>query len=189
MQTYQKLIVDLENDCNELAKLVPRTSEDNTVLCHNDLSLSNIVVEQKDSKILIKFVDLEQAKHGHRSFDIASHFTNFGEEQNDYNIEAYPTYKTQCNWIRRYLLAYHLKRGSAAASETERMIQQILNEVKIFTLIRHLQAIIHASTMVLQRHNSSGQLQIAIQHLRAFHLQKHLAFNKEALCDKTIRSF
>lgn len=123
---------------------------------------------------------MEQARHGHRAFDIAAHFTNFGDCENDYDISLYPSCDTQNRWLEKYMTEERSRSGqtfSQLSIQTE--VVKLKREISVFRLVRHLQATIHALVMVMQpRYNSYGQMQIALQRIKAFHLQKHEILHK-----------
>ena len=117
------------------------------VFCHNDLLAANIIYNQADDTV--SFIDFEYGNYNYRGFDIANHFCEYSGLDCLYD-EHYPSVRFQRDWISRYLIACNkakscINHSSDAGPYTsksyvpsEQDIQNVLDEVRLFTLASHL---------------------------------------------------
>lgn len=66
------------------------------VFSHNDLLLTNIILQRDTAKgghpVNVAFIDYEYAMFNHQAFDIANHFIEFAGESFQYTIYIYTQY-------------------------------------------------------------------------------------------------
>ncbi|XP_050545828.1 ethanolamine kinase 1 [Daktulosphaira vitifoliae] len=119
----------------EAVKLVVEKIKSPTVFSHNDLLLSNIIVQRNSSgrPIKISFIDYEYSMPNCQAFDIANHFIEFAGVQ-DPDFSLYPGEKMQLDWLRNYLEEYLEK--PLMLNDPE--IKILKHHVDIFVNVSHL---------------------------------------------------
>jgi len=138
------------------------------VFCHNDLQEGNILLRSEPSapnsnsshqsatltSDHLIIIDFEYCSYNYRGFDFANHMCewmyDYSNEQPPYFFkrpDSYPSKEQQENFVRSYLRAYYACGPPTVQSEThlftgkgdrEDEVQQVLAEIKAFTLASHL---------------------------------------------------
>ncbi|KAJ8299324.1 hypothetical protein KUTeg_023384 [Tegillarca granosa] len=101
------------------------------VLCHNDLTLINIIYnKQKDE---VKIIDYEYAMPNFRAYDIGNHFCEYaGIEVIDFS--KYPDKDYQLKWIRNYL-TYWKEYNNEETDVTDRDVETLYIQANKCTLV------------------------------------------------------
>uniref|UniRef100_A0A6P8HLA6 Choline/ethanolamine kinase-like n=1 Tax=Actinia tenebrosa TaxID=6105 RepID=A0A6P8HLA6_ACTTE len=138
---------DLNKEFDNLRNYITsKSSQAAIVFCHNDLQEGNILAVPQSTNNDCKedynfqFIDFEYSAYNYRAYDIANHFCewifdytvkeppHFGVKVNDF-----PTKDEQLTFIRAYLGKDTNHHFDNITSEE----QEILDEVKIFTMVSH----------------------------------------------------
>jgi len=143
-------------------RMIPKTKE--IVLCHNDIHQENVIVLTKNLEPVI--IDYEMADYNFRGFDIANFFSECTFECNEdlSSIEIredyYPTDKEMIEILRYYLVFYKSKVEFSVEmrqrlveddayfaevekevfpndEEKEKLIEELLQEIKVGGLLSH----------------------------------------------------
>ncbi|XP_060869930.1 ethanolamine kinase isoform X2 [Metopolophium dirhodum] len=107
------------------------------VFCHNDLLLTNILVQSDDavgsSPISVAFIDYEYSMFNNQAFDIANHFIEFaGVQEPDFSL--YPNVDLQMDWLKSYLEEYI---GESLDQDDQR-VAVLKDQVNMFAIASHL---------------------------------------------------
>lgn len=107
------------------------------VFCHNDLLLTNILVQSDNavgsSPISVAFIDYEYAMFNYQAFDIANHFIEFaGVQEPDFSL--YPNVDLQMDWLKSYLEEYI----GESLDQNDQRVTVLKDQVNMFVIASHL---------------------------------------------------
>ncbi|XP_050433722.1 ethanolamine kinase 1 [Adelges cooleyi] len=106
-----------------------------TVFSHNDLLLTNIIVQRNAAghPAKVAFIDYEYSMPNYQAFDIANHFIEFaGVQQPDFSL--YPGNELRTDWLRIYLEEYL---GLPMEPDDSR-IGDLKDQVDLFVNLSHI---------------------------------------------------
>jgi len=156
---------ELEKEVSFLEKLLSSLGSP-VVFCHNDLLLKNIIHHQTP-EIGVTFIDFEYADFNFQAFDIANHFCEFAGVD-EYIPSLFPDEEFQREWLKGYLSSWKTHNPSSPCDDavltisttnghnkadeqdkivvscselvdvTEEEVDDLLSQVKRFTLAAHL---------------------------------------------------
>lgn len=133
---FTRGIGSLRDDIETLKTLLDNIGSP-VVFCHNDLLLTNILVQNdntvRGSPVSVAFIDYEYAMFNNQAFDIANHFIEFaGVQEPDFSL--YPNADLQMDWLKSYLEEYI----GESLDQNDQRIAVLKDQVNMFTIASHL---------------------------------------------------
>jgi ethanolamine kinase len=135
-KTFPQGVKSLRADIETVKALLENIGSP-VVFCHNDLLLTNILVQSDNSvegsPVSVAFIDYEYAMFNNQAFDIADHFIEFaGVQEPDFSL--YPNVDLQMDWLRSYLEEYI----GESLDQNDQRVAVLKDQVNMFTIASHL---------------------------------------------------
>ncbi|XP_025195599.1 ethanolamine kinase 1 [Melanaphis sacchari] len=135
-KTFPQGIENLRADIGILKTLLDNIGSP-VVFCHNDLLLSNILLQRDNAAnghpVSITFIDYEYGMVNNQAFDIANHFIEFaGVQEPDFSL--YPDVDLQMDWLKSYLEEY----TGESLDQNDQRVAVLKHQVDMFTMASHL---------------------------------------------------
>lgn len=135
-KTFPQGVKSLRADIETVKTLLENIGSP-VVFCHNDLLLTNILVQSDNalggSPVSVAFIDYEYAMFNNQAFDIANHFIEFaGVQEPDFSL--YPNVDLQMDWLRSYLEEYI----GESLDQNDPRVAVLKDQVNMFTIASHL---------------------------------------------------
>ncbi|XP_077995106.1 choline/ethanolamine kinase-like [Glandiceps talaboti] len=178
---FQRLLSFSLTEEIQFVEQVVNATPSPSVFCHNDLNEGNILLVDDETKDKhIRFIDFEYASYNYRGFDIANHFCewtldyayNTSPPYYKYTPEHYPSKEEQLTFIRAYLTNANESYESSPLDVQEALEQNLLTEIKRFTLPCHFFWVLWSIVQAQRSYHSFGYLDYALDRLDAYHKLK-----------------
>ncbi|XP_037070096.1 choline/ethanolamine kinase-like isoform X2 [Pollicipes pollicipes] len=190
-------LCNYDQEMDWMRKYFAKTSSP-VMFCHNDCQEGNILRHDVSSsqEPRLTLIDYEYCSYNHRGFDLANHFC---EWMYDYSPPEYPFFRDrpgqwpdreqQLRYIRAYLrtrdAAPENDTDSSSASPGPHEEEQMLEEVRVFTLASHLfwtlWSIVNAPVSTIP----FGYWEYGLCRLRAYQRHKQHLLESDPQCSKT----
>lgn len=136
-EAFGKSIDDILKEFNLMKDVLHRNFPSTPCgFTHNDLLLENVV--HNPEKGTVHFIDFEYGCYSYLYFDIGNHFSEYAGVGEADHQTLYPDEKYQKEWLIIYLTEYQRINSITNRPLTDKFLDDVYNQVRVFSLCAYL---------------------------------------------------